>query len=329
MSHAEGQGTIASGRAAHVFGEYNNDLNSGVSSASARGTYVEMVGNGTANTSRSNARMLDWGGNEYLSGGLTLGYGTSDQVTMSAIQLGVLLSSSSTSSNVLAIKIDKVSSGGTTTYTIGDLENIKNKIGRFKYYPQYVVLESPMYAGESTVYLPYNTVSGGMINATRYVSVRYNSAYNFVASVLTISCYTNADDEETWSVSVTDTTYNIPRKSVVTIPSDTTITDSIAANGSYTYTYVLSSTDISNLTGKTYSISASLDSPTNSGLYVSGITSYKTVNGTTTQSSNAITVNSSGVTELGVNIILSNASNSAISLNGLSGFIEFNQVRGY
>jgi hypothetical protein len=42
-------------------------------SASARGDYVEIVGNGTADNARSNARTLDWSGNEVLAGSLTVG----------------------------------------------------------------------------------------------------------------------------------------------------------------------------------------------------------------------------------------------------------------
>ena len=59
-SHAEGQGTHTSATAQHVFGKYNkNDANC-----------VEIVGNGTGSTAAlsSNARTLDWSGNEVLSG---------------------------------------------------------------------------------------------------------------------------------------------------------------------------------------------------------------------------------------------------------------------
>lgn len=38
--------------------------------------YAEIVGNGLDDSNRSNARTLDWQGNEYLSGGLTLGDGS-------------------------------------------------------------------------------------------------------------------------------------------------------------------------------------------------------------------------------------------------------------
>ena len=70
-SHAEGNHTIANHHAQHVFGEYNVADPSQVSST-MRGTYAEIVGNGTQ-SARSNARTLDWSGNEVLSGGLKAG----------------------------------------------------------------------------------------------------------------------------------------------------------------------------------------------------------------------------------------------------------------
>lgn len=107
-SHAEGNTTIASGASQHVFGEYNieDDLPLWISGTSynvgdkvkhdsdtyqciqansditftsekwkdlnGRLNYVEIVGNGNENTS-SNARTLDWDGNETLMGSLTVG----------------------------------------------------------------------------------------------------------------------------------------------------------------------------------------------------------------------------------------------------------------
>lgn len=86
-SHAEGTGTIAQNRSQHVFGEYNiADSVSG-----NRGTYVEIVGKGQNIANRSNARTLDWDGNEALAGSLTLGKGTADEVTITAAQLKALL----------------------------------------------------------------------------------------------------------------------------------------------------------------------------------------------------------------------------------------------
>lgn len=69
-AHAEGHGTVAARRSQHVFGEYNV-AESG--SGSTPGSYVEIVGNGMADNARSNARTLDWDGNEVLAGSLTLG----------------------------------------------------------------------------------------------------------------------------------------------------------------------------------------------------------------------------------------------------------------
>ena len=68
-SHVEGRSTEANSMSQHVFGEYNI---SDIGSASARGTYVEIVGNGTSDAF-SNARTLDWSGNEVLAGKLTVG----------------------------------------------------------------------------------------------------------------------------------------------------------------------------------------------------------------------------------------------------------------
>lgn len=71
-SHAEGNNTIALVRSNHVFGEYNVEDTS-YGGSSAKGDYIEIVGNGTSNTARSNARTLNWSGNEWLAGTLTQG----------------------------------------------------------------------------------------------------------------------------------------------------------------------------------------------------------------------------------------------------------------
>lgn len=71
-SHAEGYNTTAQRKSQHVFGEYNV-LDTGGTDTGTRGTYVEIVGNGTADDARSNVRTLDWSGNEVLAGKLTVG----------------------------------------------------------------------------------------------------------------------------------------------------------------------------------------------------------------------------------------------------------------
>ena len=95
-SHTEGLGTIANHASQHVFGEYNI-ADSSTAKSNARGTYVEIVGNGTISgktESRSNARTLDWSGNEVLAGGLTVGAAgiTIGNTTITESQLTYLLS---------------------------------------------------------------------------------------------------------------------------------------------------------------------------------------------------------------------------------------------
>jgi hypothetical protein len=93
-SHTEGNGTAATGKSQHVFGEYNIAEN--VANGGTRGTYVEIVGNGNgiANDTKqySNARTLDWNGNETLAGNLTLGGSlTINGVTLDATILSKLI----------------------------------------------------------------------------------------------------------------------------------------------------------------------------------------------------------------------------------------------
>lgn len=72
-SHSEGSYTSADYRSQHVFGEYNVIDPSVETNHGLRGTYVEIVGNGDYPNTRSNARTLDWSGNETLAGKLTVG----------------------------------------------------------------------------------------------------------------------------------------------------------------------------------------------------------------------------------------------------------------
>lgn len=79
-AHAEGFNTVAKGMYQHVFGAYNiEDTNT---NTNEKGTYVEIVGNGTDSNARSNARTLDWNGNERLAGDITLNAGSNDQMSV-------------------------------------------------------------------------------------------------------------------------------------------------------------------------------------------------------------------------------------------------------
>lgn len=75
-SHAEGDGTLARGRAQHVSGKYNID--------DGQSVYAEIIGNGTDKNNRSNARTLDWQGNEVIAGSMTAGNGFIGNLTGTA-----------------------------------------------------------------------------------------------------------------------------------------------------------------------------------------------------------------------------------------------------
>lgn len=83
-SHSEGTYTQANHRSQHVFGEYNV-LDDSANEATERGTYIEIVGKGTGSQTRSNARTLDWSGNETLAGSLTLGSTTLTEANLQAL----------------------------------------------------------------------------------------------------------------------------------------------------------------------------------------------------------------------------------------------------
>ncbi len=63
-SHAEGEWTIASSEKQHVQGKYNIE--------DAANTYAHIVGNGSSNSNRSNAHTLDWNGNAWYAGNVSV-----------------------------------------------------------------------------------------------------------------------------------------------------------------------------------------------------------------------------------------------------------------
>ena len=78
QSHAEGYYTIAQRKSQHVFGECNISDTAGTG-VTIKGNYIEIVGNGTT-AARANARTLDWSGNEWLAGKLTVGAAPSNNM---------------------------------------------------------------------------------------------------------------------------------------------------------------------------------------------------------------------------------------------------------
>lgn len=102
-SHSEGVGTIANRKSHHVYGEYNVVDTTGTY-ASDKGSYVEIVGNGTGTSARSNARTLDWSGNEWLAGSQTAvnGYkiGSSNSTIASVSGTNLTLGNSSLATDI-------------------------------------------------------------------------------------------------------------------------------------------------------------------------------------------------------------------------------------
>lgn len=118
-SHAEGINTVASGTATHAggtctiaqrgsqvaIGRYNVADTQGTSNQ--EGKYVEIVGNGNSDSNRSNARAVDWDGNEYISGTL---YVNCDSTSSNGVEVPTVLTPSS------AFSIP--SSGDSVTYNM-------------------------------------------------------------------------------------------------------------------------------------------------------------------------------------------------------------------
>ena len=116
QSTTHGTGTKASRRSQVVFGEYNVE-DTGGSVSTDRGTYVEIVGKGTS-TTPSNARTLDWSGNEVLAGGLKIN-GNQDVATL--LNLSSEYKGAATSADLMAWFVTKCSTmadGGVAIVTI-------------------------------------------------------------------------------------------------------------------------------------------------------------------------------------------------------------------
>ena len=64
-SHAEGYYTIGTGKYSHTEGKYN--------AIDKYNNYAHIVGNGISETARSNAHTLDWDGNAWFAGNVTVG----------------------------------------------------------------------------------------------------------------------------------------------------------------------------------------------------------------------------------------------------------------
>lgn len=86
-SHAEGIGTTANGRCAHVEGTYTiasgkaQHVEGIANIEDTEDKYIHIAGNGTLPTDRSNAYTLDWDGNAWYSGNITVGPNRASVIT--------------------------------------------------------------------------------------------------------------------------------------------------------------------------------------------------------------------------------------------------------
>jgi hypothetical protein len=71
--------TIANGEYQHVEGKYNV--------ADTNNKYVHIVGNGTSPSNRKNAHTLDWDGNAWFAGSLTVGPNNKEVMTTDNLPL--------------------------------------------------------------------------------------------------------------------------------------------------------------------------------------------------------------------------------------------------
>lgn len=98
-SHAEGYGTTASSQNQHVQGKFNIE--------DTENKYAHIVGNGSDNTSKSNAHTLDWNGNAWYAGqveGTNLPYDISSKKIVTVPASNIILDGDIVINNVSIIK---------------------------------------------------------------------------------------------------------------------------------------------------------------------------------------------------------------------------------
>lgn len=160
-SHAEGYGTTANHRSQHVFG-MNNIEDPSSAAADARGNYVEIVGNGQYNT-YSNARTLDWDGNEWLAGSLVVsGHDSTDDLDFT-----------STVSKNITVEGTYYDSGSATGYAKTLIQ------------PTSMVIKTEHPVGtllESAQYLPHDIQLGGTDNTWDGTNTSLKSAISSLNS---------------------------------------------------------------------------------------------------------------------------------------------------
>lgn len=183
-SHAEGVYTRATRASQHVVGEYNI-ADTGGAGPSVRGTYVEIVGNGTADNARSNARTLDWSGNETLAGKLTLGAdptanmeaATKHYVDSKVSTLGTVLNYKGTKSSATQLPTTGNTTGDVWIVTADSSEHVWNGTAWEEFGPTidlsgYATLNSPAFTGTPTAPTPTASSGNTQIATKGYVDTK-------------------------------------------------------------------------------------------------------------------------------------------------------------
>ena len=175
-SHTEGLSTTASHRSQHVSGEYNV-ADSSTNAATERGNYAEIIGNGTGSSAKSNARTLDWDGNERLMGDLYVGCDadSSGGESLTGIVSGAIdsVGIKQTTEYPEGIKIatfEDAADGAPMALTVG-VEPLQDLHG----------YENPWPAGGGKNLLNYSVanVSTNSTNFNNGITIKANQAYTF------------------------------------------------------------------------------------------------------------------------------------------------------
>ena len=110
-SVAEGYYTKAYGEYMHTQGKYNVKGSTGMYNF-----YADVIGNGTADNSRSNAEATDWSGNKYLAGDIYVGVSNWADPQNNAIKLANIPAAPTTTAGTLTLQAT-VDGSGNVTYS--------------------------------------------------------------------------------------------------------------------------------------------------------------------------------------------------------------------
>lgn len=186
-SHAEGLGTTISSPYGHAGGCYNLDITEIITDPNTGdvtfgNTYLELIGNGSSSTP-SNARTLDFNGNEVLAGKLTVGAGptnnmdvaTKQYVDTSITSLGSVLNYKGIKTIATALPVSDNLTGDVWSVSEDNSEYVWTgsaweKLGPVIDLSGYAPLDSPAFTGTPTAPTPdSNIIDNTRIATTAFV----------------------------------------------------------------------------------------------------------------------------------------------------------------